>query len=108
MPAGTGLSVLEFPLAKFFSRNTWQQRYSLSFFHGAVINDLLDVMCATASRILVKCLWLAPSVDDTFDVLPEDRVEADDASVDGLVELEVVLLRTLPVHNMNLVVVKCL
>ena len=54
-----------------------------------------------------ECLWLAPSVDDMFDVLPEDRVEADDASVDGLVELEVVL-RTFPVHNMNLVVVKCL
>ena len=41
-----------------------------------------------------------------FDVLLEDRVEADDAAVERLVELEVLLLRALHVHNVDRVVVR--
>ena len=45
-------------------------------------------------------------VDDIFDVLLGDRVEADNPTVEGLVEVEVLLLRALHIHNVDRVVVR--
>ena len=52
------------------------------------------------------CLCLAPDVDNLVDVLLEDRVQADDVAVEGLVELEVLMLRALHVHNIDRVMVR--
>ena len=48
-------------------------------------------------------LCLVPDVDDLSDVILGNRVEADDTAEEGLVELEVLLLRTLHAHNVNCV-----
>ena len=63
-------------------------------------------MCATERLALGICLCLVPDVDDLSDILLGNRVEADDAAVEGLVELEVLLLRTLHVQNVDRVVVR--
>ena len=52
------------------------------------------------------CLCFVPEVDDFFDVHLGDRVEADDAVVEGLVELEFFPLSTLHVHSVDRVVVR--
>ena len=47
------------------------------------------------------CLCLVPDVDDPFDVLLGDRIEANNAAVGRLVELEVLALRTLHCHHVH-------
>ena len=59
-------------------------------------------MCTAA--IFGVCLCFVPDVDDFFDVLLGDRAEA--AAADCVVELEVFLLRGLPVHKVDRVVVR--
>ena len=67
----------------------------------------VELVSATAANPGVY-LCFVPDVDDFFDVLLGDRVEADDATVEGLVELEFLLLRALHVHNTDRVVVRSL
>ena len=74
------------------------------FFHGAVINDIFDGMSATALRILAYVSALS-QMRMTLLILGE-RADADDAAVEGLVELEVLLLRALHVHSVDHVVLK--
>ena len=52
------------------------------------------------------CLCHVPDVDDLFDVLLGDHFQADDAAIESSVELEIILLRALHVHNVDRVVVK--
>ena len=64
-------------------------------------------MCATAQRILaclsaLSLMWMTLF----FAALLGDRVEPYDATVEGLVELEVLMLRTIHVHNVDRVVVR--
>ena len=88
------------------SRSPWQLGVLCVFFHGADINDLFkrDV-CNRAANPGV-CLCRVVDVEDCFGVLLGNRVEADDAAVERLVELEVLLLRVLHVHSVDRVVVR--
>ena len=61
-------------------------------------------MSATAPEILARVSALS-LVCDIVDVFLGDRVEADDAAVEVLVELEVLILRALHVQNVRRVVV---
>ena len=61
-------------------------------------------MCATTANPVV-CFCLATDVDDLFDALLGDRVEAGDRAVEGLAELEVFLLCAVHVHIVDRVVV---
>ena len=47
-----------------------------------------------------------PGVDGFLDVLQGDRVETDNAAIERLVELEILLLRAFQVHNADHVVVR--
>ena len=60
-------------------------------FHGA------ENRTANPQRMSLPC----HDVDDLFDVLLGDRVGADDAAVEGLVELEVFPATFLHVNNVN-------
>ena len=62
-------------------------------------------MCIRAAHPGVR-LCLVPAGDDFVDVLLGDRVEADDTAFEGVVELEVLLLRTIHVHDADRVVVR--
>ena len=53
-----------------------------------------------------ESLCLVPDVDGLFDVLLGDRVAAEDAAVEGLMEFEVLPVRSLSVHNADRVVVR--
>ena len=61
-------------------------------------------MCHCAAN-LGAGFFLVSDVDDFSDFLLGDRVEADNAAIEGVVELEVLFLRNLHVHNVDRVVV---
>ena len=66
------------------------------FFNGAVTKVLFDgIACHCAANPGVS-LCSVTDGDDMFGVLFRDRVEADDAAVEGLVELQVLPLRFNP------------
>ena len=59
------------------------------FFHGAGIKDRFDGMRSTAPRMMAYVSALSLMWITLFYVLLGDRVEADAAAVEGLVELAV-------------------
>ena len=64
---------------------------------------LFDCVCATEPRVLAS---VPPDVDDFLDALLEDRDETNNAPIERLGELAVLLLRIFHVHNVDRVVVR--
>ena len=65
-----------------------------------------STVCVQLNRESCLQLLLCPGVDGFLDVLQVDRVETNNAAIEGLVELEILLLRAFQVHNAEHVFVR--
>ena len=74
---------------------TFASKVILLCLHDLVTRVPFDGMCATELRLII---CLVPYVDDFLDVLQGDRVETENAAIERVSQLQVLLLRAVRVH----------